>query len=201
MSIRRFAVAAMAVLLTSFTASVALAIPIKGEIHFGGGAVLTGVDPSPAGATGITFDNPIEIEEGISIGDYGGLAAATTATFTDFTFGAVGTTGALSVSPFWTFSDAATGLTYEFRLTTVSENSIGGAGPTIARVIGGAGVARISGPGSSYEDTEGFWHLSTAGDSSTISFSSYAAGPDGGTGIALLGLAMLGLDIARRKLS
>jgi hypothetical protein len=190
----------MVALVTWLSASEAQAISIVGEVHFTGSAVLTGADATPGGATGIDFSNPIDVMEEVSFDDYGGLSDTTTADFTDLTFGAVGTTGALPMSLLWTFDDG--GLTYEFWLTSVTTNGVIGGGSTIARVVGGQGLARIYGPGSDFDDTDGFWQVSTSGRGSTISFSSYAeAVPDGGTTMALLGLALIGLDAARRKLN
>jgi hypothetical protein len=191
---------ASAVLLAA-TASEARATTISGDIFFTGtGTLMLGAAPSnPANADGIDFSNPVNVEEGISTGDYAGLQAGTQATFTDLmgvaAFGSVGTTGAFAVNPFWTFTDVGgTGLTYTFNLTTVTSNALVGN----ARVLYGSGIATIS--GGSYDPTPGVWQLSTSGNQSSISFSSYASVPDGGTTAALLGLAILGIGVVRRSL-
>jgi hypothetical protein len=191
---------ASALLVAAMTASEARAATITGEVFFTGtGTLMLGAALSnPADADGIDFINPVSIEENISNGDYAGLQAGTQATFTDLmgaaAFGVVGTTGAFVVNPFWTFTDVGgTGLTYTFNLTTVTSNALVGN----ARVLYGSGIATIS--GGSYDPTPGVWQLSTSGNQSSISFSSYASVPDGGTTAALLVLAILGIGLVRRN--
>jgi hypothetical protein len=183
----------------------AAALPITGEVFFtGSGTLKLGAANSTAAfADGIDFNNPVAIQESISTGAYSGLQAATTASFVDlvgsYAFGVVGSVGAFSVSPFWTFTDG--GINYSFRLTSVTTNAIVGSGATISRVVGGTGVASVTGGSSDYEDTFGEWQLSTSGRRSTISFSAYTvAVPDSGSAVALLGLALLGVDAARRRI-
>ena len=184
------------VMLGSMSASEARASSISGEIFFTGSAVLKlgAANSTFALADGIDFTNPIQILEAISTGDYAGLAAATTATFTDLVggsaFGVVGTTGPLAVDPLWTFVDG--GLTYEFNLSTVISNAVVAG----ARVIEGSGTATITG----FDPTPGYWQLSTSGRNATVSFSSVATVPDGGATVAFLGLALLGISVVRAKL-
>lgn len=197
---------AAASLLAAMSVSEARATTISGDIHFtGAGKLMLGaVASDAANADGIDFTNPVDILETISTGAYAGLQAATQATFTDLmggsAFGVVGTTGAFAVNPFWTFFDAGTGLTYTFSLTSVTSNGLTGSGPGIARVISGQGIAMISGGTSTYVPTLGVWQLSTSGNKASISFSSFASVPDGGTTAAMLGLAILGIGVMRRRL-
>jgi hypothetical protein len=167
----------------------ARAVAISGDIYFTGIGTLNG---TPATATQITFTNPVDVEQTISTGNYGGFSSTTTATFaTPFVFGALGTVGPNSVTPLWSITD---GLTYEFNLANITVNAIVGS----QRLLEGTGTATIS--GGLYDPTPGYWTLSTSGTGASISFSSFTSVPDGGTTVALLGMALLGVDGLRRKL-
>jgi hypothetical protein len=185
-------------LLGLMAVSQAEATPISGAIFFSGTATLEGGNYNAA--TGIDFNNPVDIFEGISTGDYSGLDASTQATFADLTggnsFGAPGTTGGLSVSPFWSFTDVGTGLTYTFNLLSVTHNGTSGG----SRVVGGSGVALITGGSSSFDPTPGAWELNTQGPGATISFQSITSVPDGGWTVAMLGSALLAIGLLRRRL-
>ncbi len=172
-------------LATLVAGQAAQAVFISGEVFFTGGATL---DATPASATSISFANPIDLLEVISTGSYAGLTVPTTATFKDFTFGSVGTTGALSVDKLWTFTD---GVTFSFEVTTLTGNSFSNG----QRTLTGHGIARIGG----FDDTDGTWFLSTSGTGTSIAFSSSADVPDSGATAALLGLGLLGLAGAARR--
>lgn len=174
------------------------AAPITGEVFFTGSADLKlGV----ANATYSTADNivflpNVAIDEVSSNGAYAGLQAATSATFTNFTFGAVGTTGALAVSPLWTFTDAGTGWTYTFDLASISVNAVLGT----QRLLEGYGTLNITGAGSPYTATNGYWTLSSSGVQTRVTFSSYATSvPDGGSTLVLLGGVLFGVEMLRRR--
>lgn len=171
-------------------ANIASAAKINGDIYFTGAGLLDG---SPGSAEAIDFFPNVQIDEFISTGDYSGLNPATTATFTDFTFGSVGTVGALAVNPLWVFTDSNTGLTYSFSLTHITLNAFTGT----QRLLEGRGVASIS--GGAYEDTEGFWSMSTSGTNATVSFSAFTSVPDGGTTAALMGLGLVAAGMVARR--
>jgi hypothetical protein len=186
-------------LLGLMAVSQAEATPISGTIFFSGTATLEGGNYTTA--TGIDFNpNLVDIIEGISTGSYSGLDASTQATFVDLTginsFGAPGTTGALNVSSFWSFADVGTGLTYTFNLLSVTHNNISGG----SRVVGGSGVALITGGSSSFDPTPGAWELNTLGTGTTISFQSITSVPDGGWTVAMLGSGLLAIGLLRRRL-
>jgi VPDSG-CTERM motif len=64
-----------------------------------------------------------------------------------------------------------------------------------------SGTGTISGNG--FDPTFGTWSFSTQNPSSNGIFSFSAAGqavPDGGSAVALLGLALTGIEVLRRKL-
>ncbi len=163
--------------------SAAQAAYINGSINFSGVATLDNV---PATATSVTFTNPVTVD--LTSGDYAGLEVAPgTATFYNFAFGAVGTTGPNAVAPLWVVAGG-----WNFNLTAITLNAMSGT----QRNLEGIGFA--NGPG--FSSTPGFWTLSTSGTASKVTFSSFTnAVPDGGTTVGLLGLALVGLHGARRK--
>jgi protein with PEP-CTERM/exosortase system signal len=64
-----------------------------------------------------------------------------------------------------------------------------------------SGTGRISGNG--FDTTDGSWSFTTQNPGSLGTFSFSAAGlavPDGGSAVALLGLALMGIEVLRRKL-
>ena len=159
----------------------AQAVQIGGEVVFSGAATL---DASPGAATSISFNNPITVA--LSTGDYAGLAPGS-ATFTDFTFGSVGTTGALAVSPLWSITGG-----WSFDITSVTNNSLSNNGQ---RIVEGKGLAY----GTGYQATPGTWALSTSGSTSSVVFSANTKVPDSGATAALLGLGLIGLAGAARR--
>jgi len=177
--------------------SAAFAVPITGQITFNGVADFGGpaVVDTYANATSIAFPFAVDTEHLTATGSYAGILAATTATFSGFTFGAPGSTGAVAVSPLWTFTDAGTTRTYSFNLTSITLNTVVGT----QRNLEGQGMAFITGVSPSYDQTPATWSLSSSGTDTRISFSSATQSvPEGGSAAALTGLAMLGLFASRR---
>lgn len=168
------------------TSLASFAGPISGEIYFAGVGTL---DSTAATATSVTFSPNVTIYDEISTGDYSGLAAGTTATFANFNFGAAGTVGALAVNPLWSFIDG--GKSYSFSLLSLTLNEISGS----QRNLEGWGVASITG----FDDTHGFWSMSTSGRTTNVSFSSYSSVPDGGATAVLLSLGLVGMGFVSRR--
>ena len=167
----------------------ASAAPINGVIHFTGPATIA---PGTAGtATSISFPGAVDIEETISTGHYSGILSTTSATFTGFTFGVVGTTGPLAVTPLWTFTQ---GGTYSFNLSSISINAFVGG----TRVLEGFGTATSNVAG--LDPTPGTWQMSFSGATASVSFQSNTVVPDSGSTLALLGLAMVGIEGLRRRM-
>jgi hypothetical protein len=84
---------------------------------------------------------------------------------------------------------------FVFNLTSSSITSQGGGSVTVA------GTGTISGNG--FDLTAGTWNFSTQNPSAHARFSFSAAGgavPDGGSGVALLGIALVGIECLRRGL-
>ncbi|HYG22130.1 MAG TPA: VPDSG-CTERM sorting domain-containing protein [Verrucomicrobiae bacterium] len=140
-------------------------------------------------ATGLDFNAGVSGFAVTGSGTLGALIPSfSTVLFTDFQFSPV--LSPSPVSPLW----VANGIT--FTLSSVSITSQTGTGLTLF------GTGTISAPG--YDLTSGTWTIGvTSPDSVTFSFQSgTAAGvPDGGTTVMLLGAALSGLGLIRRKMA
>jgi len=126
-------------------------------------------------------------------GDYLGTAGTQT-TFQPITYVGTGGSAVLSgpVTPLWTFTMGTT--TYSFELTSLSSAYTGSGSLTLA----GSGTAYITG----FDATQGSFAIQGTGFQ-FMSASATANGvgvPDGGSTVALLGFAFLGLEGLRRKL-
>lgn len=187
------------IIVTFLIASVAVhsaqAMLINGEIFFSSTSsnTFTPGGSTPATATGISFGTAA-VDMGL--GDYFGLAG-TPATFKDFTFGPVGTTGVNSVVSLWTLSVPGP-ITYSFELTHITVNALAGS----QRNLEGTGIAKIDDGLGTYDDTEAQWSMNFSGSSTIVSFSSATRVPvpdSGATTLVLLGIGLLGLLGATRQ--
>ena len=106
------------------------------------------------------------------------------------------------VTPLWTFTTG--GRTYSFDLTTVS---IAGQNNFFLNLLG-TGTLRITGGGPSYDPTPGTWSFTISNPDGadhqnfqfTFANSQTASGvPEGGTTAMLLGAALCGIGLIRRK--
>jgi hypothetical protein len=140
------------------------------------------------GTTTITFTNPWSVVAGIV--DYGGVPAGTPATFNAFSYTGTGLTAVLTapVIPQWTFTFS--GVTYSFDLTNLTSATLAGG----AFVASGTGTAHIGAQSQS-----AIWSLQgNANGKFTLSSSTTTSLPDGGSAVALLGIALAGIEGARR---
>jgi len=97
-----------------------------------------------------------------------------------------------SVTPLWTFMFA--GSTYSFDLTVLSSRLQPGDNTLTLK---GTGTLHITG----FTDTPGSWIFTANQASGTFSFSSSnGAVPDSGSAVALLGIALAGIEGVRRAL-
>jgi hypothetical protein len=167
----------------------ALAAPLNGDIDFSGLGTFnnTGV----ADATSITFGT-VTVGAAAGTGDYSGVTVGAAATFNVLNFNTVGFTGNLAINNLWTVVDSGT--TFTFDLERITVNSVTGS----VLVIEGWGTAEST--DANQDDWTAFFSLSTSGSGTSISFSSTTEVPDSGTTTALLGLSMLGLAGAARRL-
>lgn len=196
-AVSKFLTLAGAVMCCAFlSAQSAEAISITGVIDMSGTVVLDstylGSATEATSFSGVTVGG---IPSGSFAGTYGdsvtwapfGWAPATT-----------------PVIPLWTFSDAGTGRTYSFDLSTV----------VVVKQTNkflnllGSGTLYISGAGPVYDPTPGVWSFAisnpTGGAHSNFAFtfaSSQTAAqvPDSGATLGLLGLSLVGLEGLRRR--
>jgi len=164
-----------------------------GNVLFAGTVKASG--SSGAGTTHLTFTNPWTVASlPAPDGAYAGTAGSS-ATMTNFSFTGTGTGAVLvggTVVNEWSFSSG--GNTYSFNLESLTSATI--TNGTIA--MSGTGTAFINGGNASTAT----WALQGTGHNFTFNFStaSTAAVPDGGSAVALLGIALAGIEIVRRKI-
>lgn len=162
----------------------AQAIPITGTVTFAGGVEF---DNPLATATMATVWHNTHVESADGAFAAGGLVVNTPATFT---------------AP-WVFV-SATPMLWSSGIFSFDLN----AGATVTRpIIGGVQFLLISGfgtiHGTGYTDTAGMFSFTTQnpGAGGIFSFSAATQSvPDGGSAVALLGAALAGIEILRRKL-
>jgi VPDSG-CTERM motif len=145
--------------------------------------------------TGLMFTNPwVVASVPAPDGAYAGTAGSLT-TMTNFSFTGTGTGAVLvggTVVNEWSFSSG--GNTYSFNLESLTSATV--TSGTIA--MSGTGTAFINGG----QATAATWALQGTGTNFkfTFSSSSTSAVPDGGSAVALLGIALAGIEIVRRKI-
>jgi hypothetical protein len=125
------------------------------------------------------------------LGAYSAVPALTDVTFNGFTFNPP----VASITTLWTFD--YNGLVYSFDATSVSADYNASINEWD---IGGTGEAMITG----YTTTYGTWTVNLSQTDASFAFDATAgasgvAVPDGGSGVALLGSAFLGLSVFGRK--
>jgi hypothetical protein len=174
------AVLAIGALSSALFSQQAQATPINGIINFAGAVQLNG----PFGtATAVTAWLNAHVEAG-STGDFAAIPVNTAVAFT---------------AP-WQFSPSVplpalwsvAGFTFDLLTSTVIMHT--------NSVIAIEGTGVVSGNG--FEPTQMTWSFTTQNrGGSTFSFSATGATvPDGGSAVALLGLALTGVEVLRRKL-
>jgi VPDSG-CTERM motif len=192
--------------LSLMTAAVALlvgmsqtlqAVPITGSIDMGGTATLNSVSLGSASAatslSGVTVG-------GIPSGSFAGTGG-TAVTWNPFSW-----PSGVAVNPLWTFTSSASGTSrvYSFILNSVSVVSQSASFLNLQ----GNGILGITGTGPAYDNTAGFWSFTISnaggGDHANFAFTfannQTAAVPDGGMTVVLLGAALSGLCLFRKKM-
>ena len=167
----------------------ARANPITGSIGFGASGVTVN-SVNLATATSFKVANPItEVETGT----YAAIPIFTPVTFNGFVFNPP----APSVIPLWTFDVGPVGhqTVYSFDATSVTSSFNASLDQWD---IGGVGMAMVTG----YSDTPGTWNVNLSQSGASFVFDSSEATTavqDGGSTMALLGCAFIGLGAFGRK--
>ena len=177
----------------AFSATVQ-AIPITGSINFQGGtATLNGPVTSATAITAFggapTVNNNLGVQPTGSFAGTGNTAVTFLATGFQFS-------PSLIPNPVALWSFVFGGNTYSFSLTSVISSV--GVGPTLN--LAGSGILSIS--GGTYQSTPGTWTFSTTGTGpATYGFvAGNTAIPDGGMTVVLLGVALSGMCLFRKKM-
>ena len=163
------------------------AIPITGQIGF------NGTDLTFTGNS-VTFISTASVDTGASApsGSWASAAGAAPVTFTSIT--SFTPLAPSPVSPLWSFVFG--GSTYQFNLTSLT---VLADIPGTILALSGTGTATIS--GGVFDPTAATWTLTaTAGGPVHFDFDSgNTAVPDGGMTVMLLGAALSGLALLRKK--
>jgi len=167
----------------------AQAVPIVGGISLAGGYTTnTGNVNTATAFTGFPMVFVISVS-----GSYSGIGtgmSSPSVTMNGFTFNPFSS----AITPLWTFMSG--GNTYSFDLTALTSRQQTG-NDTLS--LFGTGTLHITG----FTDTPGNWNFTAnqAGDTFSFSSSNSAAGvPDSGSAVALLGIALAGIEGVRRAL-
>ena len=173
------------------------AIPITGSVDMSGTAFLN--NAALGSATATTGYSAVTVG-GIPTGSFAGTVGDSV---TWSIFGWNPSTA--PVNPLWTYHDVGTGFTYAFNLGSVS---VMNQSNTFLNLLG-TGTLFITGPGSPYDagGTGGVWSFTisnpTGGPHANFAFTfanSQTAVPDSGSAVALLGIALAGIEGVRRAL-
>lgn len=175
-------------LLALSIAQLASAVPISGEIHINSFGSTATVDTT---ANTVTFAPAAGANNGIvafANGSYAGLLG-TMASYANFSYSPLSVTavGGWVAGTIWRLDVD----TYFVLNTITSISETGGL------VLHGTGSAFHN----AFDPTQGVWSFSADSTGSAFAYSSTTQVPDGGTTVALLGLALGGLAVLRRKLS
>ncbi len=171
----------LAIAALTLIASTASAVPITGEIGFGG--IWT-----PTGGTGTADATGIQINFAVVLAATGDMAPTTgqSVTYTPFTFDPF-----VPVAPLWSVT-GTNGVDYSFDLDTVNVDFQSATELNLS----GTGVLRADG----FDDTFGTWNFS-GNNQVLFTFSANAAPrlvPEPGA-LALFGLGFAGFVVARRR--
>ena len=167
----------------------AQAVPIVGGISLAGGYTTNTGDVNTATAF-TSFPSVFVISVSGSYTGVGTGLGTPAVTMNGFTFNPF--SGA--ITPLWTFVSA--GNTYSFDLTALTSRQQTG---NNTLTLFGTGTLHITG----FTDTPGNWNFTANQFGDTFSFSSSngaVAAPDSGSAVALLGIALAGIEGVRRVL-
>ena len=165
----------------------AQAVPITGGISLAGNYVTNTGNLNTATAF-TSFPTVLVMSVSGSYSGVGTGLSSPSVTMSGFTFNPFGP----PVIPLWTFMSA--GSTYSFDLSVLTQRLQPGDNSLMLK---GTGTLHITG----FTDTPGTWIFTANQASDTFSFSSSnGAVPDSGSAVALLGIALAGIEGVRRAL-
>ena len=161
------------------------------SIGFFGGSSATG-DSSKQASTTVNFTNPWKVVTGNGI--FAGNDGFSPVTMSAFTFSGDGTGAVCTTCPQtqWSFSNG--GVTYTFTLNSLDNaatrtGSIAASGLGSVTITGGANAGVYGGS----------WAINGTGTNFKYSFTFVTTTvPDGGSAVALLGIALTGIEAGRR---
>lgn len=189
----KWIILAGAVALTAF--STAQATPINGAIDMSGTVIMN--NTALGSATAALGFSGVAVTGGPS-GSYSTVTVGDAVTWHAFGWPSG------SASPLWSFTDAGTGWTYSFNLAT---DSIISQSDFFLNLLG-TGTLTITGGTSSFDPTAGAWSFTVSnpnggpGANAQFSFAnSQTSVPDGGTTAMLLGIALSGVALLKKKLT
>ena len=167
------------------------AVPITGSVEIQGIATLTPIGAPLGTATGVDGTNGV-VSSGF--GSFAGTAGALVS-LAPFTFNP-----ATTPVNMWSFTVGS--LTYSFDLTSM----VLGTDDSSLLTISGSGTLTITGDGSNWDPTTGNWTYQIAstnpdGVYGQFNYQSNTTVPDGGLTAILLGSALSGLTMLRKKIS
>ena len=163
--------------------------PIVGGISLAG-AYITNTGNVNTATAFTSFPGVIVTSVSGSYTGVGTLGSSPAVTMNGFTFNPF----SASVTPLWTFMSGLS--TYSFDLTAITQRQQPGNDTLTLR---GTGTLKITG----FTDTAGTWLFTANQAGDTFSFSSSnaaVAAPDSGSAVALLGIALAGIEGVRRAL-
>ena len=168
------------------------AVPITGSVVIQGIATLTPIGAPLGTATGVDGTNGV-VSSGF--GSFAGTAGALVS-LAPFTFNP-----ATTPVNMWSFTVGS--LTYSFDLTSM----VLGTDDSSLLTISGSGTLTITGDGSNWDATTGNWTYQIASATSpyaadgVFNYESNTTVPDGGLTAILLGSALSGLTMLRKKIN
>lgn len=176
----------------------AQAVPVTGSITFGGTVELD--SPSAATATAVTAwhfagttGSPYVSS---TSGSFALIPTTTSATiFAPWSFNTNST-----INSFWSVTSGGQTFTFDLMISAITSQGTNAQGQGFV-TVSGTGVVH----GTGFDDTFGSWSFTTQGPSANgvFSFSASSASrdvPDGGATVALLGLALAGVEGLRWRL-
>lgn len=180
----------------------AQAVPITGSIGFGGtgSASFSSGNQSGTGVTTTVTFGAMQVSNfPAPSGSYSGVSPGTPVAFQPFSFtgGGANNNNAVLLTPKTEWSFTSGGITYTFFFSSLNPASTGASPGGIS--LDGFGTLTATG----FDTTTGRFAISGSGSggSYSILFASNTAVPDGGAAVALLGIALIGIEGMRRVLA